>query len=107
MAFERAGIEDVDHEEVARLGALHADGAGEIVHGGQVDIADIVGGIVVGDGAAGPVHGLDDEVGARLDPGGDRNVRVPAIVQKLVFRRGLGKIDRNQCLRHGALHSPL
>ena len=42
---EDADIENVDHQEIARLGAMHADRAGEEVDDGEIDIADIVGGI--------------------------------------------------------------
>jgi hypothetical protein len=38
------------------------------MHDRQIDVAHVVGGIVVLDEAAGPVIGLDDEVVARLDP---------------------------------------
>jgi len=38
------------------------------MHDRQIDVAHIVGGIVVLDEAAGPVIGLDDEIVARIDP---------------------------------------
>ena len=50
-----ADVEQVDHQQVAGLGALHADRAGQEVHGRQVDVAHVVGAVVVLDEAAGPV----------------------------------------------------
>src|SRR3954464_8460545 len=76
--LERADIEQINHKQVARLGALDADRTGEEMHNRQIDVAHIVGRVVVLDEAAGPVDGLDDEVVARLDPRHDRNIRVPA-----------------------------
>ena len=66
--LQRADVEQVDHQQVAGLGALDADRAGQEVHDGEVDVAHVVGGIVVLDEAAGPVIGLDDEIVARIDP---------------------------------------
>ena len=63
--LQRADVEQVDHQEIAGLGALDADRAGQEVHDRQIDVAHVVGGIVVLDEAAGPVVGLDDEIVAR------------------------------------------
>ena len=82
---QRADIEQVDDQQIARLGAFDTDRAGQEVHDGQIDVANVVGGFVVLDEAAGPVVGLDDEVVARLDPGHDRNVRMPAVVDHVVL----------------------
>ena len=83
--LQRADVEQVDHQEIAGLGALDADRAGQEVHDRQIDVAHVVGGIVVLDEAAGPVDGLDDEVVARIDPFHDRNVGMPAVVDLVVF----------------------
>jgi hypothetical protein len=41
--LHRAELQDVDHQQVARLGALDLDWAAEHVGAGQVDVADVVG----------------------------------------------------------------
>ena len=61
----RADVEQIDHQEIAGLGALDADRAGQEMHDRQIDVAHVVGGIVVLDETAGPVVGLDDEIVAR------------------------------------------
>ena len=43
--LQRTDIEQVDHQEIAGLGALDADRAGQEVHDRQVDVAHVVGGI--------------------------------------------------------------
>ncbi len=73
-------------QEVAGLGALDADRAGQEVRDRQVDIAHVVGRVVVLDeAAAGPVDGLDDEVVTEADPLDDRNLGMPAVVDLVVF----------------------
>lgn len=98
--LERTDVEQVDDEEVAGLGALDADRSGEEVHDRQVDVAHVVGRIVVLDEAAGPVIGLDDEIVAGIDPGHDRDIGVPAVVHHVIFIGRLGEIDLDQCLWH-------
>ena len=58
----RADIEQIDHQQVAGLGALDADRARQIVHGRQVDVAHVIGTVVVLDITARPVEGLKDEI---------------------------------------------
>ena len=95
-----ADIEQIDHEQVAGLGTLDADRAGQEVHDRQVDVAHVVGGIVVLDEAAGPVVGLDDEVVAGLHGRDHRDVRVPAVVHHVVVVGRLREIDLDQSLGH-------
>jgi hypothetical protein len=95
-----ADVEQVDHQQVAGLGALHAHRAREVVHRAQVDVAHVVGAVVVLDEATGPVECLEDEVVARVDPAGHRNVGVPAVVDVLVLGRRLGQVDLDQRVRH-------
>ena len=101
--LQRTDVEQVDHQQVAGLGALDADRAGQEVHDRQVDVAHVVGGIIVLDEAAGPVVGLDDEIVAGLDPGHDRNVRMPAVVDHVVVVGRFAEIDLDQCLWHQKL----
>ena len=42
---QRADVEQIDHQEIAGLGALDADRAGQEMHDGEVDVAHVVGGI--------------------------------------------------------------
>jgi hypothetical protein len=58
-------VEDVDDEEVARLRALDLDRAAEHVRLGQVDVAHVVGGVVVAELRVGPLAALDPELGPR------------------------------------------
>ncbi len=98
--LQRTDVEQVDHQQIAGLGALDADRAGQEVHDRQIDVAHVIGGIVVLDEAAGPVIGLDDEIVARIDPRNHRDVGMPAIVDHVVVVGRLRKIDLDQCLWH-------
>src|SRR6202022_2635204 len=73
------------------------------MHNRQIDVAHVIGGIVVLDEAAGPVDGLDDEILAGLDPRHDRDVGVPAVVNHVVVVGRLRKIDLDQCIWHWML----
>ncbi|MNT12322.1 hypothetical protein D3C72_1472450 [compost metagenome] len=96
----RANVEQIHHEEVARLCAFHAHRAGQEVDDGEVDVTHIVGRVVVLDETAGPVVGLQDEVLAGLDPAGHRDIRMPAVVDVGVLVRRFGQIDLDQGIRH-------
>ena len=98
--LQRTDVEQVDHQQIAGLGALDADRAGQEVHDRQIDVAHVIGGIVVLDEAAGPVIGLDDEIVARVDPRNHRDVGMPPIVDHVVVVGRLRKIDLDQCLWH-------
>ena len=96
---QRADVEEVDDQEIAGLGALDADRAGQEVHDGEIDIAHVVRRLVVLDEAAGPVVGLDDEIVAGLHPRDDRNVGVPAVVDHVVLVGRFREVDLDQRLR--------
>ena len=99
--FLGTDVEQIDHQQIARLRTLHAHGAGEVVHGAQIDVAYIVGAVVVLDEPARPVVGFQDEVIARVDPAGHRNIRVPAVVHLFVGGCGLRQVDFDEGFRHG------
>ena len=86
--FQPADVVDIDHEQIAGLGALDAERAAQIMHFGQVDVPDVIGGIVVFDLAAGPVVTFDPELVAWFEPFDDGNVWMPAVMgfNLLVFR---------------------
>ena len=96
---QRADVEQVDDQQVAGLGAFDADRPGQEVHDGEIDVAHVVRGFVVLDEAAGPVVGLDHEVVAGLDPGDNRDVGMPAVVDHVVLVGRLRQIDFDQRLR--------
>ncbi len=96
-----ADVEQVHHQQVARLGAVHTHRAGEVMHGGQVHITHIAGVVVVLDRTGGPVVGLQDEVIAGLDPTGHRDIRVPAVMDIFVFGDRLVEVDFDQRFGHG------
>jgi len=96
-----ANVEDIDHQQVAGLGALHPDRATQIMHLGEIHVPDVVGRIVIQDLATGPVDALDPEAATGLDHFHKRQVRMPAVVQDTgLFCRRFGKIDLDQGLRH-------
>ncbi len=101
--LERPHVEQVDDQEIARLGALHADRAGEEVHDGKIDIAHVIGGVVVLDEAAGPIIGLDNEIIAGIHPGHHWHIRMPAVMHHVIVVGRLGEIDLDQCLWHQKL----
>ncbi len=74
-------VEDIDHQEISRLGAMHADGPAQIVDLRQVDHLDVGGVVVVLDLPSRPVDALDAELVAGLHPRDHGDVRVPSIVQ--------------------------
>ena len=61
VAPQAADVEDVDDQDVARLGPLDFDRSAQHVHDGQVDVADVVRAVVVLDLAVGPVLAFDPE----------------------------------------------
>jgi hypothetical protein len=90
----RPEVEDVDDEQVTRLGALDADRAGEHVRVREVDVADVVGGVVVADLGVCPLAALDAELLARANHRRDRDVGVPSVVPGYrLVPHGLGLVD--------------
>ena len=97
----RAQVEDVDHQQVAGLGALDLDGAAEHVGVGQVDVADVVGGVVVAELGVGPLAALDPELAARPYRGGRRDVGMPAVVAgDGLVAHGSGLVDAEDDVWH-------
>src|ERR1700716_966810 len=78
--WHRTEIEDVDDEQVAGLGTLDVDRPGQHVRVGQVDVAHVVGGVVVTDLAVGPLAALDPDRLARADGNSGRDVGMPPVV---------------------------
>lgn len=62
MAGEAADVDDFNDKKVAGEGGLtglrDANGACQVVAAGEVDVLDVVCGVVVFDLAAGPIEGL-------------------------------------------------
>ena len=98
-----ADVEQVDHQQIARLGPFDADRTRKVVHRAEVDVAHIVGAVVVLDEAAGPVVGLQHEIVAGVHPAGHGDVGVPAVVHHLVARRGLAEVNLDEGFGHDVL----
>src|SRR5690606_39259768 len=79
LILEWADVENIDNQQVAGLSAGDADRSGQMVARRQIDIANIVGAVIVGDLAAGPVEAFDAEGISWPDHRGHRNIRMPAI----------------------------
>ena len=102
LAFlEGADVEDIDHQQVAGLGAFHAHRAGQEMHLGEVHVAHVLGVVVVMDLAAGPVVAFNDEVVAGLHHRRHGNVGMPAVVHHIVVVGRSVEIDFNDGLSHG------
>lgn len=54
LVFKRLDVHDLDEQDVSRLGRLDLKGPRQVVDLGQVDVAHVVGAVVVADLAAGP-----------------------------------------------------
>jgi hypothetical protein len=94
-------LEDVDDQQIARLGALDAEGAAQDVHAGKGGVANIVRGVVVVDRAVEPLTAIRSEHVARLDAHHRRDVGVPAVVPDvLLVRELLGVVQREEVTRH-------
>jgi len=101
LLVARVDLEDVDDEQVAGLGALDAERPAEDVHARERRVADIVGGVVVLDGAVEPLTTIRAEHVARLHADGRRNIRVPPVVTDvLLIGELLRVVEREQILRH-------
>jgi hypothetical protein len=98
----RPEIEDVDDEQVTRLGALDRDRPREHVRAVEIHVADVVGGVVVVNLRVRPLAALDPELAPGPHRRGGRDVRVPAVVagHRLLGHR-LGLVDRENDLGHG------
>lgn len=59
LFFERLYVLYLKNEHVARLCGLDIEWAGQIVDFSEVDVAHVVGGVVVANLAAGPVYAFD------------------------------------------------
>ena len=97
----RAEVEDLDREQVTGLCALDGDRAAEHVRRGQVDVADVVGRVVVAELGVGPLPALDPELTAGLHEGSTGDVGVPAVVAgDGLVAHGLGLVDAEDHFWH-------
>jgi hypothetical protein len=94
--LQHADVEDVDDHQVAGLRAFDPNRATQVVHLREVHDLDVPRIVVVPDLPAGPVDALDAKLIPGFDPRNHGNVRMPAVVQHLVFFRGFGDIDADQ-----------
>lgn len=70
LLLQRLHVQDLDEQHVARLRGLDVEGSRQVVDLGEVDVADVVGGVVVADLPACPVYAFDFDGFV----GGDRGV---------------------------------
>ena len=98
---DRADIEDVDDEQVAGLGALYGDRPAEHVHGRKWCVQNVIGGVVVVDGAVEPFAAMNAERVTGFDLYLGRDIRMPAIVANyLLLGELLRGIEWKHYLRH-------
>src|SRR5262245_12440399 len=79
-------VEQVNDQKVTGFSPFDGERTAQIMHLGQVNIADIVCAVVVRDLPASPIEALDTKFSARLKRLHHWNVRMPAIVS---FDRGI------------------
>src|SRR5690606_40235230 len=103
---QRSDVEDVDHEQVARLGTFDRERPAEGVHDRQRRVPYVVGGVVVVDLAVEPLPAVGPE---RLTGPNGRHrwdVRVPPVVTDLLLVPELPiRVEREQHLWHGYVPS--
>jgi hypothetical protein len=99
----RAELEDVDHQQVARSRTLHCDRPAERVHQRDIDVADVLGRVVVAHRPVEPLPALQPELATGPHGGHRRHVGMPPVVwgHRLIEER-LGLVDVEQHLGHGA-----
>jgi hypothetical protein len=73
VVLERLDVHDLDEQDVARHRGLDLEWAAQVVDLGEVDIADVIGRVVVLDLAAGPVDTLNLDCLSVLDRAGGRD----------------------------------
>ncbi len=100
-----ADIQQINHQQIARLCTLHPHGPGQKMHGRQIHVPHVIGTVVILDRAARPVIGFQNEIVPGLHPHRHRNIRMPAVVDLLVFVGGLFQIDTDKRVCH-SLSSP-
>jgi hypothetical protein len=59
MVLKRLHVLDVHDQDITWLGGFDLEGSGQVMNLGQIDVADVVGRVIVFDLAAGPVDTLD------------------------------------------------
>lgn len=80
VVVEGLDILDLDEEDITGLGGFDFKRAREVMDLGQVDVLDVVGGVVVFDLAAGPVEAFDFDDFVVGDGAAEGDVGVPAVL---------------------------
>ncbi len=60
-----ADVEQIDDEQVARLGSFDAERTAQVMHFRQINVANIIGAVAVEDLAPGPIETFDAEFSRR------------------------------------------
>src|SRR5699024_5329678 len=100
----RPDIENVDNQQVTRLGAFDGNRPGQGMGLGYGRIADVIGGVIVLDGTIEPLAAIEAKRITRLDMNRRRDFRMIAIMtQDFLVGEGLVGIKRKYLLGHGFL----
>src|SRR5258707_709719 len=77
---DRFDIEQIDNQQVARLRPFDMERTGQRVRTGKVDVAHVVGAVIVLDLRIEKIERLDDDFFTGLNCRQKRNIRVPAVM---------------------------
>ena len=75
-----ADVQQIDDHQIAGFGAFDPKWSAQIMHLGQIDVANVIGAVIGGDLATRPIEAFDPEFCSRLIGFHHRNVGMPAVV---------------------------
>src|SRR5690606_7238651 len=79
LIIKDANVQNIDDDDITWLSALDAYGTRKMVTWSEIDIANVVGAIVIADLAARPVEALNPERISWRDFCNHRNIRMPSV----------------------------
>jgi hypothetical protein len=120
---KRLDILDLDYQGIAGLGTGNVEGSGQVVHPREIAVLDVVRAVVVANLPAGPVEAFDVDGFAWCDGGGAGDcgralealdhpekkrglftVRVPSVVEAILFAGGSVEGDLQCCADGSGSH---
>src|SRR5690606_10934699 len=93
-------VENIHYQQVAGLSAFYTYRAGEKVNLSQIHIALVISTVVIRNLPAGPVITFNNKIVARFNCGCHGNIRMPAVVNHLVFVRRFCQINLDDSFSH-------